>query len=201
MNPEDLARFFHETYERLAPEHGYETRKESAVAWEDVPEQNRNLMVATCKEVLAWLRQEAKPNRESPVMAEPPSVSDVRRSPPLPPPTSRMNASAQKDPHVGWYEYRGARFEVRRHSPWGGFSYYVGDIKLPWDVGTLGALHVGHFAWTGPRMIRKTCRVIDKEYRSRERNGESTELGADRFDNLLFELERGRTPEGLRIIG
>ena len=41
-----LARRFHEAYERLAPEHGYETRKESAVPWEDVPEQNKALMRA-----------------------------------------------------------------------------------------------------------------------------------------------------------
>ena len=44
--PEDIARAFHETYERLAPEHGYETRKASAVPWEDVPEQNKSLMIA-----------------------------------------------------------------------------------------------------------------------------------------------------------
>lgn len=36
---------FHELYEQLAPMFDYETRKESAVAWNDVPENNRNLMV------------------------------------------------------------------------------------------------------------------------------------------------------------
>ena len=49
---EALARRFHETYERLAPSHGYETRKESAVAWENVPEQNKSLMIAVCAELL-----------------------------------------------------------------------------------------------------------------------------------------------------
>lgn len=49
--PEVLARFFHEAYERLAPIYGYETRRESAVPWEDVPEQNRLLMTAVCAEV------------------------------------------------------------------------------------------------------------------------------------------------------
>lgn len=44
---ERIARRFHEAYERLAPEHGYETRKASAVAWEDVPENNKALMRAT----------------------------------------------------------------------------------------------------------------------------------------------------------
>lgn len=49
---EQVAALFHATYERLAPEFGYRTRKASAVAWEDVPAENRALMVATCREVL-----------------------------------------------------------------------------------------------------------------------------------------------------
>lgn len=52
VSPEALARFFHEEYERLAPEHGYETRKESAVPWVEVPEPNRKLMVAVADSVL-----------------------------------------------------------------------------------------------------------------------------------------------------
>jgi hypothetical protein len=49
---EALARRFHEAYERLAPSFGYETRRESAVPWEEVPQQNRDLMVAVAGEVL-----------------------------------------------------------------------------------------------------------------------------------------------------
>jgi hypothetical protein len=52
---EAIARMFHEEYERLAPEHGYETRRDSAVPWEDVPERNRRLMVATVAAVLERL--------------------------------------------------------------------------------------------------------------------------------------------------
>lgn len=52
----EAARLFHETYERLAPLFGYETRKESAVPWEDVPEPNRSLMTAVAGEVIARLR-------------------------------------------------------------------------------------------------------------------------------------------------
>jgi hypothetical protein len=52
VSPERLAEMFHETYERLAPEHGYETREASAKPWEQVPEQNRGLMVAVAAEVL-----------------------------------------------------------------------------------------------------------------------------------------------------
>jgi len=55
VTAEELARFFHETYERLAPDHGYTTREESAVPWEDVPADNKNLMIATCGEVLKKL--------------------------------------------------------------------------------------------------------------------------------------------------
>jgi hypothetical protein len=43
---EQLARLFHETYERLAPQFGYETRKASAVPWDQVPERNKALMIA-----------------------------------------------------------------------------------------------------------------------------------------------------------
>lgn len=57
MTPEELARFFHETYERLAPGYGYETRGESAVPWADVPEANRSVMIATATEVLAELQR------------------------------------------------------------------------------------------------------------------------------------------------
>jgi hypothetical protein len=43
-----LARAFHDTYEELAPVFGYETRRESAVPWDDVPLANRQLMIAVC---------------------------------------------------------------------------------------------------------------------------------------------------------
>lgn len=49
---EELARKFHETYERLAPDFGYKTRKASAKPWGDVPKDNKQLMIAVCKEIL-----------------------------------------------------------------------------------------------------------------------------------------------------
>lgn len=52
MTPEQLAEAFHEAYERLAPQFGYETRKASAKPWADVPEQNKRLMIAVCSELL-----------------------------------------------------------------------------------------------------------------------------------------------------
>jgi hypothetical protein len=52
---ETLARRFHETYERLAPDFGYETRPESAKPWDQVPENNRALMIAVCESILTEL--------------------------------------------------------------------------------------------------------------------------------------------------
>lgn len=52
MSLEEIAKAFHEAYERLAPEHNYETRKASAVLWEEVPEQNRFLMIAVVHELI-----------------------------------------------------------------------------------------------------------------------------------------------------
>lgn len=45
---EALAKRFHELYESCAPDHGYETRKESSVPWDKVPEKNKALMIYVC---------------------------------------------------------------------------------------------------------------------------------------------------------
>lgn len=52
VSPEQLARYFHDQYERLAPSYGYRTRTESAVPWEDVPINNRQLMISVAGVVL-----------------------------------------------------------------------------------------------------------------------------------------------------
>ncbi len=49
---ERIACQFHATYERLAPDHGYETRRDSARPWTEVPDQNRDLMVAVAQHLL-----------------------------------------------------------------------------------------------------------------------------------------------------
>ena len=49
---EMVAREFHKAYEDLAPHFGYKTRQDSAVPWEEVPEKNRNLMMAVITELL-----------------------------------------------------------------------------------------------------------------------------------------------------
>lgn len=52
---EQLAQYFHETYEALAPQFGYKTREASAKPWSEVPEQNKNLMIMVCAQVLVRL--------------------------------------------------------------------------------------------------------------------------------------------------
>ncbi len=45
VTPEQLAQLFHETYEELAPQHGYATRKRSAVQ-EALAAQRRDIVEA-----------------------------------------------------------------------------------------------------------------------------------------------------------
>jgi isopentenyl phosphate kinase len=49
---EQIAEAFHDAYERLAPEYGYETREASRKPWSEVPENNRELMAAVVSELL-----------------------------------------------------------------------------------------------------------------------------------------------------
>jgi hypothetical protein len=75
---------FHEAYERLAPSFGYETRRESAKPWTEVPEQNRRLMTAVAGEVLAALQSLATRDREDAALADLPAMTTlanlIRRS-------------------------------------------------------------------------------------------------------------------------
>lgn len=48
---EQIAEAFHNAYERLAPEHDYETRA-SRRTWQEIPENNRELMVSVVTELL-----------------------------------------------------------------------------------------------------------------------------------------------------
>lgn len=64
LTDEQLARKFHEIYERLAPSFGYETRKETRQFDPNTP--NGKLMVAVCGELLNGLTAEAAEQREKP---------------------------------------------------------------------------------------------------------------------------------------
>lgn len=48
LKAERIAQQFHETRERLAPVHGHE----ETTSWKDVPGPNRELMIATCADLL-----------------------------------------------------------------------------------------------------------------------------------------------------
>lgn len=73
-DPEALARQFHNTYERLAPLFGYETRQESAVPWDQVPEPNRLLMI----EVARHVARAALGDQEAPTDPAACTMSDCR---------------------------------------------------------------------------------------------------------------------------
>lgn len=60
LTAEQLAQKFHELYEELAPAYNYKTRTESAVSWNDVPENNKQLMTAVCGCILNWLEEPVK---------------------------------------------------------------------------------------------------------------------------------------------
>lgn len=71
---EDVARRFHDTYERLAPDFAYKTRKASAVPWPEVPSHNKRLMIAVCEELLSapaptgWKTIESAPRDGTPFL-------------------------------------------------------------------------------------------------------------------------------------
>ena len=52
MEPEKLAKLFHEIYKELAPNFNYKTKKASAKPWSNVPENNKNLMIAVATKIL-----------------------------------------------------------------------------------------------------------------------------------------------------
>ena len=55
-NAEELAKTFHEVYEKLAPAYGYETNKETRIF--DKNSRNGKLMIATCEGILNMLDSE-----------------------------------------------------------------------------------------------------------------------------------------------
>lgn len=63
LTAENLAELFHTAYERLAPDHGYETREGTAKPWAEIPDDdsNKTLMIATCEVVLSTLKTNPPP--------------------------------------------------------------------------------------------------------------------------------------------
>lgn len=55
VSAEDVARKFHQVYEALAPQYNYKTRGDTALPWEQLPENSRRLMVDTSLHILRWM--------------------------------------------------------------------------------------------------------------------------------------------------
>lgn len=75
-NAESVAKLFHETYERLAPHYQYETRQETRVRWEDVPQRNKRLMIAVAAEILATIFATGGEREEASGVATDPAGED-----------------------------------------------------------------------------------------------------------------------------
>ena len=58
IEAEYLARRFHEIYEALADNFNYKTRLDSRCDWKDVPQKQRELMIATAREILTTVFKE-----------------------------------------------------------------------------------------------------------------------------------------------
>ncbi len=56
IDPEELARLFHEVYEAQAPMFGYETKPETRCQWADMPEDNKRLMISVCTRIIGVLK-------------------------------------------------------------------------------------------------------------------------------------------------
>lgn len=52
LTAEHIAREFHFTYEDTAPIYAYKTRAETRTHWDDLPTNNRELMIRTVKKLL-----------------------------------------------------------------------------------------------------------------------------------------------------
>jgi len=52
IKAEELARTFHKEYEKLASRFNYETRKETKGDWENLPNNNKQLMIAVAEAVM-----------------------------------------------------------------------------------------------------------------------------------------------------
>lgn len=52
-SPEFVARRFHDHYEELAPKFGYKTREASRVPFDQLPESNKQLMIAVAGRIIS----------------------------------------------------------------------------------------------------------------------------------------------------
>lgn len=84
IEAEELARMFHETYERLAPSFGYKTREASAKPWAEVPENNRQLMTAVCATILDHIFSRTNSTDGPQILDLHPGLRDKHLTDPIP---------------------------------------------------------------------------------------------------------------------
>lgn len=60
--PDQLAELFHTTYEQVTPQFGYETRRETAVPWDELPHPHKQMLIAVATQVLGQLVLAAQPD-------------------------------------------------------------------------------------------------------------------------------------------
>lgn len=60
MDAEFMAKMFHDKYEKLAPSFGYKTRKATAKSWFEIPDNNKNLMIAVAQEILVVQKKQTE---------------------------------------------------------------------------------------------------------------------------------------------
>lgn len=75
-----LARRFHEEYEAAAPHYGYETRPESAVPYDDLPEPHQLLMEHVCRAITSDIKAHCIAAMEASRDREPEAASASRET-------------------------------------------------------------------------------------------------------------------------
>ena len=60
MKAEDLAKIFHDAYEKVAVKHGWNTQESTKVEFDKLPEANKKTMIETCEIVLIHLQAQLK---------------------------------------------------------------------------------------------------------------------------------------------
>ncbi len=56
----DLAKFMHEVYEEKAVSHGWQTQKKCRVPFDDLPEKNKETMIAVAEQVYGYMEKNSE---------------------------------------------------------------------------------------------------------------------------------------------
>ena len=166
----ELAQRFHEAYERLAPLFGYETREASAKPWEDVPENNRRLMTAVCREILG---EKLTPPEQ--------------HEPPLPRASFDYDRSIHSNPDAkAWAEFFNASLVQRGEQP------LDPDLMVGWFANAMMAMH-DHMAGRHHdelREARHLLRIAKDDIDAQRRQSERLRAQLQGMTSLITSLVR-----------